>query len=71
MSQTKTLQKEVEALKNKTEMNRAQALEAKAAADAALSSVTDTNKVSGMNEQSNTNLHTEGENVKVQILHLI
>ncbi|KAM9497011.1 laminin subunit beta-4 [Clarias gariepinus] len=40
----KTLQKEIEALKNKTEMNRAQALEAKTAADAALANVTDANK---------------------------
>ncbi|XP_060770777.1 laminin subunit beta-4 isoform X2 [Neoarius graeffei] len=44
MSRTKTLQEEIEALKNKTEMNRAQALEAKTAADAALANVTDTNK---------------------------
>lgn len=48
MSRTKTLQEEIEALKNKTEMNRAQALEAKTAADAALANVTDTNKVSGI-----------------------
>ncbi|MCI4381845.1 hypothetical protein PGIGA_G00256690 [Pangasianodon gigas] len=40
----KKLQEEIEALKNKTEMNRAQALEAKTAADAALANVTDANK---------------------------
>ncbi|XP_058264408.1 laminin subunit beta-4 isoform X2 [Hemibagrus wyckioides] len=41
---TTRLPEEIEALKNKTEMNRAQALEAKTVADAALSNVTDTNK---------------------------
>lgn len=46
MSQTKMLQEEIEALKNKTEMNRAQTLEAKTIADAALVNVTDANKVS-------------------------
>lgn len=46
MSQTKMLQEEIEALKNKTEINRAQTLEAKTIADAALVNVTDANKVS-------------------------
>lgn len=49
MPRTKRLREEIEALKNKTDMNRAQALEAKTAADAALSNVTDANKVSSIN----------------------
>lgn len=48
MSNSKRLQEEIEALKNKIEMNRAQALDAKTAADAAFGNVTDANKVSGI-----------------------
>lgn len=48
MPWNKTLQEEIEALKNKTEMNRAQALEAKTANSAATADLLDANKVSGI-----------------------
>lgn len=46
----KKLQEEIEALKTKTEMNRAQALDAKDTADAALVDATDAKKVNSTNQ---------------------
>lgn len=57
---TKELLDEIEALKDKTEMNRVQGKEAKDAADASLNSAEDANKVSQTHKDTfNVNMHIQ------------